>query len=329
MDNKKMNYDKINIVINLLIEEKRITENNLQKNLDEIREIDLYLQSLYDKEDADYELFSPRNIQSVYKDKIEEGNSKKYILEESNKELYGKINSCHRKIQNLQDVLEDRNDDVIIVPIEKERINDTILDIQEKERQRIARDLHDSTVQNLIHLIHKIELASKFADQDVIRAKMELISVNKNIKGIINDMRNIIFDLRPMEFDDIGIVAAFDKLLLELQMKTNMTIFFHISEINLEKEVKLISLFHIVQECCNNAIKHSQGTILNVSLEQDLKQVSIIIEDNGVGFDIEKQQGAKHFGLTMTKERVSLLYGKIDIQSSSDSGTKITVNIPN
>lgn len=80
-----------------------------------------------------------------------------------------------------------------------------ILDIQEKERHRIARDLHDTTLQNLSHLVHNIELSSLYIDKDPIRARLELEVVNKKLKSVIQEMRNIIFDLRPMTFDDFGI----------------------------------------------------------------------------------------------------------------------------
>ncbi|MEG1848449.1 MAG: sensor histidine kinase [Lachnospiraceae bacterium] len=337
MHNQKiddLNYNNIKDVYIELQEEREVINRQITDNLNDIREIELYLESLFEKEDIDYEIFSPRNVQSVFKDKIESQKNTKKEIEEKNSVLYKKSNIYTRKMDKLSVVLQnigmDDNKDIssvfeddfleknkeidfsnIVAPLEKNKINYTILDIQEKERQRIARDLHDSTVQNLTHLIHKIELSSKFLDQDIVRAKMELVSVNQNIKNIINDMRNIIFDLRPMEFDDMGMEAAFDKLLLELQLKTKMKIAFHIQKIPNENELRLISIFRIVQECCNNAIKHSNGNTLEVIIEQKKDKLFITIQDDGVGFDVKKIVEDRHFGLSMTKERVSLLYGKM------------------
>lgn len=346
------NYQILKDIYDELLYERGEIENQINNNLDEIKKSKLYLDSLFDKENTDYEVFSPRNIQNVYKSEIEEQKINRKNIEENNQFLYLKINTYDKKLNKLFFVLESivkkENDDNInknencfimedneclesdgiINLIENNKINYTILDIQEKERQRIARDLHDSTVQNLTHLIHKIELSSKFIDQDIIRAKMELISINKNVKTIIDDMRNIIFDLRPMLFDDIGTNAAFDKLLLELQEKTKMTIEFDIQNIIIEDKLIVMTVFHILQECCNNAIKHSKGTLLNVCLKQNDNQLFLIIQDDGIGFDLNSKIEDKHFGLTMVKERVSLLNGKIIIQAEYNKGTKININIP-
>jgi two-component system sensor histidine kinase DegS len=79
-----------------------------------------------------------------------------------------------------------------------------ILQTVESERQRIARDLHDSTVQSLTSLTHKTELCLKLMDVDPIRCRLELTSQGKILKDIINELRNMIYNLRPMSFDDIG-----------------------------------------------------------------------------------------------------------------------------
>ena len=96
-----------------------------------------------------------------------------------------------------------------------------ILTIQEDERKRIARDLHDTSLQNLAHLIHKIELSSMYIDVDPNQAKLELASVNKKLREIIDEIRSILFDLRPMTFDDLGLKAALERLLMNLMAKSN------------------------------------------------------------------------------------------------------------
>lgn len=96
-----------------------------------------------------------------------------------------------------------------------ENNNLTIFKVQEEERQRIARDLHDTSLQNLTHLIHKIELSSLYIDKDPIQAKLELSIVEKSLRKTIEEIRNIIYDLRPMSFDDLGLKnAAFTIIVL-------------------------------------------------------------------------------------------------------------------
>lgn len=94
-----------------------------------------------------------------------------------------------------------------------ENNNLTIFKVQEEERQRIARDLHDTSLQNLTHLIHKIELSSLYIDKDPIQAKLELSIVEKSLRKTIEEIRNIIYDLRPMTFDDLGLKNALLQLL--------------------------------------------------------------------------------------------------------------------
>ena len=81
----------------------------------------------------------------------------------------------------------------------------SVLDVQEKERQRIARDLHDSSLQNLTHLVHKVELSSLYIDRDPVKAKLELATIEAGLRKVIDDIRNRIYDLRPMTFDDLGL----------------------------------------------------------------------------------------------------------------------------
>jgi two-component system sensor histidine kinase DegS len=97
---------------------------------------------------------------------------------------------------------------------EKEKIlrfNDnglSLLEAQEIERQRIARDLHDTTVQNLTSMVHKAELCIKLIDIDTVRAKLELNTMSNTIKTVINDMRGIIYNLKPMTLDDLGLTIT-------------------------------------------------------------------------------------------------------------------------
>ena len=350
----------------LLLDREKL-ENLVLDNNDKIKEIDIYLKSLYEKEDVEYEVFSPRNIQYICREKIQNQNNDREKLVKENiilnnkidvlssriKKMYTALKSMDESFEKINikndtdddffgDILFDKKEEEKTIGIDNntlhfnynhelennEEIKFLILDIQEKERQRIARDLHDNTVQNLTHLIHKIELSSKFIDQDIIRAKMELLDINRNIKSIINDMRNIIFYLRPMEFDDIGLKATFDKYFTEIQFQTNIQISYNIEDIDINNELVCISIFHIVKECVNNAIKYSNASNLKIDIKEVNSSICINIEDDGVGFDISKTNNKHHFGLLLTKENVSILKGKFNIKSILNKGTIITICIP-
>jgi len=324
---EKTNYEYIKDIYDQLEYEKDILVKEKNDHMDSIKEIDLYIESLFDKEDIDYEVFSPRNVQSIYKDKIDKQNIDKQKLLDANICLDQKISDINSKMDSLSKVMNHMKDEESIEKKEND-ISYIILDIQEKERQRIARDLHDNTVQNLTHLIHKIELSSKFIDQDPVRAKMELLDINRYMKSIINDMRDIIFNLRPMEFDDMGLKTTFEKFLIDMKFKSGIDIEYDIEDITLHNQLSDISLYHIVKECVNNSIKHSQAKLIKVSILNKDNDVVIKIEDKGIGFDDKINLDNHHFGISLLKESVSVLKGTIDIHSVIDKGTIINICIP-
>ena len=206
-----------------------------------------------------------------------------------------------------------------------------ILDIQERERQRIARDLHDTSLQNLTHIIHKIEFSSMFIDEDPTKAKLELSSVNKNLRSVIKEIRNTIFDLRPMTFDDLGLKESFERLADHLRESSGFEVFYNIEEINCNNSLVLMTIFRIIEECTNNAIKHSNGSVVFFELKKITENTCIIIvADNGKSFDAEKvlSEKQRHFGLNILRERVELLCGTIEIDSKPDKGTVIKIIIP-
>ena len=210
-----------------------------------------------------------------------------------------------------------------------EHHNLTILNIQEQDRQRIARDLHDTSLQNLAHLIHKIELSSLYIDADPNQAKLELAIVNKRLRETIDEIRSIIFDLRPMTFDDLGLKAALVRLLKNTESELECKIQFDIDDVSCENNLVLASIYRLSQESLTNFRKHAESDKLFFSCKNVDGQCILDIVDEGKGFDCEvPDDGKKHFGFSLMRERVDLLNGKIDILSELGKGTKIHIEIP-
>lgn len=208
----------------------------------------------------------------------------------------------------------------------------SVLDVQEKERQRIARDLHDSSLQNLTHLVHKVELSSLYIDHDPVKAKLELATIEAGLRKVIDDIRNRIYDLRPMSFDDLGLRQTLLNLFALINQDGRFEMITDIDEIDnslpdQEKEISLIMIYRIIQECVYNAVEHSGGDRIEVSLKEKEDVFQIKIRDNGIGFD-QRKVGKKdrHFGLIVVKERVFLLNGKIKMDT--EKGTSIFIEIP-
>lgn len=208
-----------------------------------------------------------------------------------------------------------------------------ILEIQEFERKRIARDLHDTTVQNLAALVHKIEFVEKLVDMDMLRAKLELNVVQNTIRNSIEDIRNIIYNLHPMQINDLGLIATLEKFVGKFTDESGMAIHFLFSGEDCSNTTISLALFRIVQEACNNSVRYSKANQIIIEYKNENNEIYLRIEDNGIGFDLDESpkkalDEGRGFGLSVMKERVYLLSGKLEIESNIDKGTKIIVKIP-
>ncbi|SDK22258.1 sensor histidine kinase [Natronincola ferrireducens] len=208
-----------------------------------------------------------------------------------------------------------------------------IIHAQEEERRRVARDIHDGPAQSLANLVIKAEVCEKLMGVDIDKSKEEIQELKKCIRESIKDIRKIIYNLRPMSLDDVGLVPTLQRYIEKFQAETSISIdFIILSQVALEDSVKSLSIFRIIQEALNNVRKHARAHTVKIRIEMNTKNICINIIDDGIGFDVEKaklQQGEyDSFGLLNMKERVDLLNGDLQIKSEINEGTKITVNIP-
>ncbi len=292
--------------------------------------IDLF-SPIYNKPQEEEEL---QLIVEQIKKEIEELNKEQDLLTEKNNKLKNVVSIIDR----YEDITKDERQKLLEkphsdgMPVKDKGLG--ILEAQEVERQRIARDLHDSTVQNLTSLVHKAELCIKLIDIDSIRAKLELTAMSNTIKSVINDMRGIIYNLKPMSLDDIGLSVTVERFASRLMDLNNINVVVHSNAETMEiHPVIKLTLFRIIQEACNNVIKHAKATMINISISFEEHRVTVVIKDNGSGFEInenssEEQGHSSSFGLSIMKERISLLSGEVEIKSEKGAGTTVTVSAP-
>lgn len=191
----------------------------------------------------------------------------------------------------------------------------------EEERERIARDLHDSTVQNLTHLVHKLEIVSKYIDSDPIQAKLELNVIRSLLKDTIKDTRNLIFDLRPMSFDDFGFRVSLQDFFDCFTDRYQIEFEYDIDEqVNQLSETILINLYRIIQEFSINTVKHAEAEIIKIDLHIVDNHVVMKLSDDGKGCDLSQINQNRHFGLNIMKERVQSLDGSCSFDSSIGKG---------
>jgi len=196
--------------------------------------------------------------------------------------------------------------------------------MQETERKRIAEKLHDDTVQDIICLSQKLELAMLYMDKDIVQAKLELALAKKQIRVIMDGVRDTIYDLRHMILDDIGYDVAFGRL-SKKKKKKGYDVHFDVDNVSMTDGVTALSVYRIVNEACRNIVKHSQAKKVIVFVKFNGDKINITIADDGVGFN--SQKNGRHFGLSFMKERVELLSGEMDI-ISNERGTSIHIMIP-
>jgi len=305
-----------------LIESKEL-KSKLQSNILSIKELEYYIRQFEaPDEDEDSNMFSPHKPlkkASLDSRSEEELNRKKEKLELENLKLSNEIDILDERIKTISEVIS-------VDPFLNRFV---FLDMQENERQRIARDLHDSSLQNLTHLIHAIELSTLYIDTDPQQAKLELKDIALKINNIIKEMRETIYDLRPMEFDDLGFRGAIQNMIDKQQKGTDIFINLELDDdIKIKNNLISSNIYRIIRECIANAIKHSEAKEIKIKLYEKGNLFHVDIEDDGVGFESVKNGDANHFGLQILEERVQLLKGELKIISSNDKGTDIRICIP-
>lgn len=307
-------YEILKELLDEFQQELSEVDDRLQKNEQEMKVAEVYLASCVDSKSEDQKIFSPREDSSLAEE-MDRVNALRDSCEEQNRMLREKKNQLRERINRLKVVLDHKDFDF------------TVLDVQEKERQRIARDLHDTALQNLTHLIHKIELSSLYIDQDQTKAKLALAEVNQVLKETISEIRNTIFNLRPMTFDDLGMKAALERLLSEVNEHKRYVVKSSIDDVSCEKKSVLVFLYRIVQESLNNIVKHADAKKIFFSCKYKNGWCIIDIKDDGKGFK-ENVAKEKHFGLALMRERVNILQGKLNVKSRPGKGTEVHMEIP-
>lgn len=219
--------------------------------------------------------------------------------------------------------------DVVEEAKEKQRFGLKIIEAQEEERKRLSREIHDGPAQMLANVLLRSELIERtYKDKGVEEALEEIRDLRRMVKSSLAEVRRIIYDLRPMALDDLGLIPALEKYLKNFSEHTNLNIQFS----NLGREKRLpsqleVSCFRLVQEAVQNAHKHAKPTLVQVKVEVNRNNVLIIVKDNGKGFDTTKKKDGS-LGLIGMRERISMLKGTMEIKSEINIGTTIIIEIP-
>ncbi len=204
---------------------------------------------------------------------------------------------------------------------------------QEEERKRIAREIHDGPAQMLANLVLRTEIVERMlVKQEFGLVQDEVLDLKGQVRYSLEEMRKVIFNLRPMALDDLGLIPTLRKYVHDYEEKTKIRTSFETRG----KEHRLSSameaaVYRLVQEALSNAAKHAFPSYVLVEITYQAQLIKIVIKDNGLGFNVKKvseQANRESFGLVGMRERVELLEGRMEILSAENQGTTIVVHIP-
>lgn len=198
----------------------------------------------------------------------------------------------------------------------------------EKERRKLAIDLHDTILQDLIVLKRKVE-SLRFQDMDMEEMKKQLNNIEEEIVDMIDLTKEICHELRPPFLSQIGLKEAIVQLIQRFQLRANIKVEWNVHLSAKLEEERELAIYRIIQELLNNALKHSQASHIQLTLEARNEEIQLHYVDNGIGIDMEKLNHCDgKLGLFGIRERVQGLGGTCEMTSQLGDGLHIIVTIP-
>jgi PAS domain S-box-containing protein len=199
-----------------------------------------------------------------------------------------------------------------------------LIEAQEQERARIGRELHDDVNQRLAMLAVELEQLQENPSEIQPRVK----ELRRQMAEVSNDVQALSHDLHSSKLEYLGVVAGMKSWCKEFAERQNLEIDFRSDVSSVLPLAVGLSLFRVLQEALNNAIKHSGVKRIEMQLREDSGEIHLVISDLGRGFDVEAASQGKGLGLTSMRERVRLVNGTISIESKPMGGTTIHVRVP-
>ena len=224
-----------------------------------------------------------------------------------------------------------------------------IIKATEEERYRISREIHDGPAQDLANSLFTTTIVERLMDQDMAEAKKTLEELRGEIRKCLTSVRQIIFDMRPMALDDLGLPQAVEQLiaLFGERGKLHGTFSLEGDYYALPKHVE-IAVFRIVQEALNNVVQHARTDKVRVRMHYTPQALTLLIADEGVGFapdqidepedeaesdsldmEAQRRRRGRHFGMIGMEERAKLIGAEIQILSEPGKGTKVHLRVRN
>jgi two-component system, NarL family, sensor histidine kinase DevS len=201
-----------------------------------------------------------------------------------------------------------------------------VVQAQELERNRLARELHDETGQALTSILLGLKGLEQAVEGD--DGRNAVASLRELVVSTLQDVRRLAVELRPSALDDFGLVPALERLAEVHREQSGVTVDVeaHVGAERLPQEVET-TLYRIVQEALTNVAKHADASRISIVVTRKANAVTVVVEDDGTGFDPSNTQ-ADRLGLAGMRERIGLLGGRLAVESAPSSGTTIAAEVP-
>jgi two-component system sensor histidine kinase DegS len=240
----------------------------------------------------------------------------------------------HRQIELLEMIENLMADEpVSLKPPKSETATIELLEMliqaQEAERLRLSRQMHDGPAQTLSNLILETEIAMRLFDVNKEEAYQELTSLRDSASKTFQQVRDYVFELRPMMLDDLGLIPTIKKYTSAIQDLSDSSIRFGTTGPERRMEPYLeVMIFRAIQELIRNSITHSQSNQIDVQIDVGDAFVMVKVEDDGKGFDVGDLDEVQGMGLKVIKERVEMARGNFEITSQIGDGTQVVFKVP-
>ena len=339
---------EIEVNLQTELEETNLQAQQVILEVDHFEKLERYARLRLIDVSRDFRSYSQEHIKEAY-EQAREMQLKLIDLRQQEVYLRRRRDELTRQIKKFKDIgqkadnfLQSTAIALKILRGNVERINDTIgeshrqqqmvtwiIESQEAERRKIARELHDGPAQSMAGILIRLDLIKRLGNQDFKGIYEEIDNVSSMGRETLADVRRIMFDLKPSLLHENNFSNTLKEYFNDYEAKYNFTIDF--LQIGQDKQYNLsleTALFRMVQEAVTNIRKHSGVKRAVVKFEDNSANLTLVIKDEGIGFEPNNTGDKESYGILGMKERVNLFGGKLDIISAPGAGTQVIIQVP-
>ncbi|MDD3271237.1 MAG: sensor histidine kinase [Syntrophomonadaceae bacterium] len=339
---------EIEVALQTELEEVNLQTRQVIMEVDHFEKLERYARLRLIDVSRDFRSYSQEHIQEAYEQaremqlKLIDLRQQEVYLRRRRDELNRQIKKFKAIGQKADTFLQSTGLALKILRGNVERINDSIeeshrqqqmvtwvIESQEAERRKIARELHDGPAQSMASILIRLDLMKRLWNEDIQSIYEEIDNVSDMGRETLADIRRIMFDLKPSLLHENNLSNTLKDYFNDYEAKYNFTIDF--LQLGQDKQYNLsleTALFRLVQEAITNIRKHSGVKRAIVKLEDNGSILILVIKDEGCGFEPGNSSDKESYGILGMKERVNLFGGKLDIISAPGAGTQVIIQVP-